>query len=359
MNDAPSPAGTSARRALRFLPAAVALVAAGLTLARYLIQGTGNVYTDVSRTFYVKDPLIGWSATRETWLWVGLEVIGLIAGIAFACLVGELLARRLQRSPPARATWGARVAVLVVAGNVVLSLLAVASLALPIAAFASGMPPAGAEAMLPDTSFAPPDVGAAGGGGEAREASLAGAISGSYHVVAGAAANLVVVQIAAGGENFDARFKPVTGSVMLDTGALEATSATLSVPSASIDAGIALRSKHAKDDLLVERYPEIAVDLAKLEAVDYAGLDEITFAATAKLRLLGDTIPLPATGSVKVLSDEERAQLGVTAQHALLVNARLEIPLTRTKLDPSDYDDPTVRVTTRLVLGLDAAPSRP
>ncbi|MCA9513389.1 MAG: YceI family protein [Myxococcales bacterium] len=360
MTDATPATATPSRRPLRYLPAGAALVAAGLTLVRYLVQGSGNVYTDVARTFYVKDELIGWSATRETWLWVGLEVIGLIVGLAFACVVGQLLAGKLRKSPPARGSWGERAAVIIVAGNVFLSVLGVATLAVPIAAFASGLPPAGAEAVLPDTAIAGPDpTSTAVRGGDPRQPTLEGAAAGTYRVVEGAEANLVVVQIAAGGETFDARFAPVTGTATLDPAELEATSAHLSVPSASIDTGIALRSQHAKEDLLTEANPAITVDIPRLDATAAAGSGEITFATKATVGLMGDSLALDAQGSVKVLAEAERKKLGLTASQALLVNAKVEIPLARTKLDPSDFDQPTVRVTARFVLQLDEKGGEP
>src|SRR5690242_18942060 len=64
---------------LAAIPTAIAIALAAL---RWLIQGSGNVYTTLAKRFYVPDPDLGWRVSGEHPIWLGLEVIGVMAGIA-------------------------------------------------------------------------------------------------------------------------------------------------------------------------------------------------------------------------------------------------------------------------------------
>ena len=58
---------------------ALALVAGGV---RWALQGSGNLYTATSKRFYVPDPDFGWREAAGKPLWLGLEVLAVIAAIA-------------------------------------------------------------------------------------------------------------------------------------------------------------------------------------------------------------------------------------------------------------------------------------
>src|SRR5690606_24111627 len=106
------------------IPAAVALAAA---VTRWLVQGSGNVYTATTKRFYVPDPDLGWRVAAGGPFWIGLELIALLGAVAVAIAIGGLVVRRWERRRGAM-TWAR-------AG---LWLVGAVTLAAPAWAFASG-----------------------------------------------------------------------------------------------------------------------------------------------------------------------------------------------------------------------------
>ncbi|MBZ0236635.1 MAG: hypothetical protein K8M05_30185, partial [Deltaproteobacteria bacterium] len=76
------------------VPAAVAL---GAAVTRWLVQGSGNVYTATTKRFYVPDPDLGWRVAAGGPFWIGLELVALIGAVAVAVAAGAVLVRRWER----------------------------------------------------------------------------------------------------------------------------------------------------------------------------------------------------------------------------------------------------------------------
>jgi len=331
-------------RLIRWAPA-VALASALALGLRYLIQGTGNVYTDTGRRFWVEDPLIGWTMTEETWFWVGLELLAVITAVAIGAAVAGLLAKRsLDRAAAGRLKPGLARVTVVAAG--LGAILCVLTPVVPIVAFASGTPPEGAQALLPQAGER--------GDGDDHEAlgsgpALPGVASGAY-AVAPHRANLVVAQIAAGGETFDARFAPVEGEAHIDVDDLSTARARLSVEVASIDTGIPLRSTHARRDLAADEHPRITLAVDSLADLRRVGPGEIRFSAQGRVTLMGQELELPISGSIRALDAEEAASLDLDEAGVILVNANTTIPLHATPLVADDFDRDVIDLTARFVL---------
>ena len=329
-------------------PFAVAAASAAGVGLRYALQGTGNVYTNTARAFYFTDPILGWSPTRERWVWLGLDALGVVVAIALgtvavAWLAGALARRhRAGRLAPG---WASAAVLAFWIG----ACLCVATPTVPILAFASGFPPAGAEANLP-TAAPRPIAPATAPGAPDGPVAWADLPAGDYAVLQHADANGLVAQIAAGEETFDARFGPLTGTITLDPTDLGRAHGSVSAPAASIDTGIALRSKHARDDLKPETYPTLALTVARLSQVTADGAHLVRFEGTGTFGVMGTSLDLPLTGTVKRLDDAARAQLSVTNAVALLVQARLEVPLARTPLGTDDFDKDTIVVSAQFIL---------
>ena len=62
---------------------AVALAAGGV---RWLLQGSGNLYTATTKRFYTPDPDLGWRVAKGGPLWLGLEVLAILAAVTVGTL---------------------------------------------------------------------------------------------------------------------------------------------------------------------------------------------------------------------------------------------------------------------------------
>ncbi|HWU88595.1 MAG TPA: hypothetical protein VN253_15100, partial [Kofleriaceae bacterium] len=111
-----------------FAPIALALVALIAALARWGLQGSRNVWTLLARKCWIADPDVGWAISDRHPIWLGLEAIGIVAGIAAGLAVGGWIIRRRERKT------GERANILRAAAWVA----AAVALAVPIAAFATG-----------------------------------------------------------------------------------------------------------------------------------------------------------------------------------------------------------------------------
>ena len=57
---------------------ALPVIALAAGFARWLIQGSGNLYTATSRRYYLPDELLGWRVVHDGPVWLGLEVLGAV-----------------------------------------------------------------------------------------------------------------------------------------------------------------------------------------------------------------------------------------------------------------------------------------
>lgn len=232
----------------RFAPVAVAAAALVAALTRWWLQGSGNVYTAVTKRFYVPDPDLGWRVSAQHPIWLGLDACALTAVVVLAVAV---IARRWRRL-----AW----------------IIAAATVVLPVAAFASGPGPLHGRDTLPPTAAVLVESGI--------EGALA-APAGRYVVVPHAGTS-VTAKLSAGGEAFDARFEhDITGTWRGDPAALaHPMRAEISVAAAAVDTGVGERTKHAREGYLrAAEFPRITVTLAGVAAVRQVDASEVAFRA--------------------------------------------------------------------------------
>ncbi|CAN5906093.1 hypothetical protein BH11MYX2_BH11MYX2_35270 [soil metagenome] len=321
-------------RPSRGLLAPIAIVLASLiaSLVRWYIQGSFNIYTALSKRFYVPDPDLGWRISTQHPIWLGLEVCAVLIAIAVALAIGAVIITR-REARTGRAT------VLRAASWV----LAIASLAVPTAAFVSGPGALHGRDTLPPTSAVQFEDGIDG--------SL-NAPSGAYTVVPHQGTS-VTAHLSAGGETFDARFGDITGSWTGDPHALStAMHAEISVAAASVDTGIGERSKHAREGYLhADTFPRISVAIDKAAAVRSSGPHAVAFRAPATVSLLGKTHIVDVTGNVTKLDAAALARQGLTGD-VLLVQADLTLSIKTTALAPDagDVDGDRLPLHVSLVL---------
>jgi polyisoprenoid-binding protein YceI len=321
----------------------LALIGGG---ARWLAQGSGNVYTATSRRYYVPDPDLGWRLVSEGPLWLGLEMLALIAALGAAVAFAAWLIRRRERG--LGRTW--------VPARLALWVTAALPLALPIAAFATGLGPGDARDRLPLAAGEQARVAPAGISG-----ALAGAPAGRYRVVPHEG-SAITARVQAGGETFDTRFAGnVRGHAEFDPAHLSDRArpleARIRVDAASVDTGITTRSKHAREYLKVEEFPEIGFELNKLLAAQQGTTaDEIEFWARGRLAMMGRDHEVIVIGSLRVPDLAARQRLGVDGD-ILLVSADLAIALAETALagDAGDFDNSEIPIHVSLVLAREAA----
>jgi len=317
---------------------------------RWLIQGGDVVYTDIARPFWVADPLQGWVETADRWVWLGLEGLGAVLGVVLGTLTMLFLARKVGNATVKKVATGA---------SRLGAVVAMAAPVLPAWAFVSGMPPAGAERLLPLNVDTAPVARA----GEAKPEGVSGFVvpSGTWQV-ADSKANLLAARVTAGGETFDGKFGPISGEVVLMAERLGESKATFSVPSASVDTGVELRNTHAQDYLDAESHKTISLVIAKLDSVT-VGANEASraFSTEGELTIMGKALKLPVTGTLVLLTAAERTELGVTATEAILVNASFVLPVLKTPLDRKNFDVDELPLTVRLVIAptAGAAPAVP
>lgn len=320
----------------------VPLVALAAGAARWLLQGSGNIYTSLSRRYYLPDPDLGWRVVDDGPLWLGLELLAGMALAALAVAAGAWLIRRRERAagPP----WsGPRLGLWVVAA---LPLVA------PLWAFATGLAPDGARDRLPMSASEAPRVAPAGIRG-----TLAGARAGTYRV-ASVEGSAITARIAAGGETFDTRFAGgLRGFVTLDPGDLrKPVIAEVGVDAASVDTGITTRSKHAREYLKAGQFPRIELALDELLAAQQGqGPGEVEFWARVRVTLMGDHHDIPVTGRVRVLDEAGRERLGLGADVLVLSgDFLLDIEETPLAPDAGDFDSTKIPINASLILALEA-----
>jgi hypothetical protein len=317
-----------------FAPVAVALAALIASLVRWWVQGSGNVYTALDKRFYVPDPDLGWRISVQHPIWLGLEVCAIIAGIVGGLAIGGWMIKRLEARRRTRIT-GLRIAAWSVA---------IVSLAVPIAAFASGPGPVGGVDLLPGARAVAFVEGMAG--------SL-DAPAGRYEVVAHPG-TAITAHLSAGREAFDARFTgDVRGFWQGDPRDLaQPMTAEISVAAASIDTGVGERSKHARDAyLLAERYPRIELVLDRLIAAHQVDPSTIAFRARATVALIGKRHAVELAGTLKRPDATALGRLGISGT-VLVAQAELSLVIKETALAPDagDFDGDRIPIHVSLVL---------
>jgi polyisoprenoid-binding protein YceI len=315
------------------IPPVLALAA---SVARWLLQGSNNLYTTSGKRFYLPDPDLGWRIAAESPVWLGLDIIAALAG--FTAAQGAVAWFVRQREQTQGKTW--------TGGRRGLWGLSLVTLAVPILAFASGTRPEGAREALPAGV-----IGPAPGG---FEGSLAGLPAGTYEVVPGSQSS-ITARIKAGGEEFDATFAGnLAGTVLFDPGNLDApVSARVRVDAASIDTGTDMRSEHAasEDYLDAAKYPEIALEIVRLTSTRQgASASEIVFWADGALTLMGKRIEVPVQGTVKALDEAGRQRIGST-KPAIVVTAELTLVLAESPLSPKDFNRDRIPIRAMLIMG--------
>ncbi len=326
---------------LKFWPVLLPLAAAALAVARWWAQGSGNLYSDPAKRFYVPHEDLGWRLISDGPLWLGLDAVAAIIGVAGVVAVAIWLLRRLEqrrgRSFAARA---------------VVWLVAAVPLAVPSVALFSGSRPSGGRDLLPQSELT------VASGIDAR---LPG-VAGRYHLLDHPTVALVA-RISAGGETFEARFASrIAGYFSGDPSDLEQPmSARFTASAGAVDTGIELRSRHAREYLQTETYPEVVLNLDRLEGAEQVSAAELAFEAHGTLGFMGGAQPVQMQGTLRYLDAAARARLGINVKHALLLKATFTLDLEQTpiKADLGDFDSALIPVQARLLLGLQTTVESP
>jgi polyisoprenoid-binding protein YceI len=312
-----------------FAPAALAALALVAAVARWWVQGSGNLYTALAKRFYVPDPDLGWRVSTQHPVWLGLELCAVLAAIIVALVIGGFLIRRRGRAMGLRvAAWA----------------IAVTTLVVPIAAFASGPGPLHGRDTLPPAAAVLVEDGI--------EGSL-DAPAGRYDVVAHPGTS-ITAKLSAGGEAFEARFDHgVTGSWQGDPHDLgKPMHAQVAAAAAAVDTGIGERTKHAREGYLeADKFPQITVAIDRVVAVRASKPGEIAFRAPATVGLMGKTHAVDVTGSLAKPDAQALARLGL-AGDVLLVQADFTLAIHETALAPDagDFDGDRLPIHVSLVL---------
>jgi polyisoprenoid-binding protein YceI len=316
-----------------FLHVAPPTAALALGALRWSMQGSGNRYTATSKRFYVPDLDLGWRIADTSRLWLGLEVLAILAAVALGFVAVALFVRWRERKT------GAPMRRLRVLGWI----LAALPLAIPLYAFATGGRPDGAVDALPKGVAAAPDHGVDG--------KLA-APAGTY-TIAPVDGSAISAHLEAGGESFDARFAgDLHGTLAIDPRDLaQPMRAQVSAVAASVDTGIALRSAHARDEYLhVDKFPAIGFDLVRLIAAKQDGPAQLAFKADGVVHLMGKDHPVTVDGTLRAVDDAAAARLGVKPP-ALIATADFVLHIKDTALaaDAGDFDRDEVPVHVSLI----------
>ncbi|ACY12974.1 YceI family protein [Haliangium ochraceum] len=318
---------------------APALLAVLASLARWLQQGSGNLYTALDKRFYIPDPVVGWRITEDSPLWLGVDVVGMLTAYTVTLVVVARFVGQRERqngatwSPGRNALWG----------------IAAIPLIVPVWAFASGGVPEGAREALPPGVIGPPPGG--------FEGTLAGLPAGRYEIVSGAE-SAVTAHLKAGGEEFDARFAGgLSGTLQFDPSNLEAPlNIEVRVDASSVDTGVSMRSKHAasEDFLDAAKHPELRFSTAALSSSRQGDSpSQLVFWTDGTVTIMGKELSVPVQGTVSVLDEQARERVGADAP-GLVVTADFPLDLAETPLPAEEFDE--TRATLRAVLILTHRP---
>ena len=316
-----------------FAPVVLPLAALIAALVRWWSQGSNNLYTAVSKRFYIPDPDLGWRISDHHPVWVGLEICAVIAAIAAGLVVAGWIIRRRE------ATRGERASVLRAATWLVGAL----PLIVPIAAFATGGAPAGALDTLPASTIQGIESGITG---------IIDAPAGRYEVVAHQGTS-VTAKVSAGHETFDARLSGVKGSWQGDPHDFtKPTGGKVSADATTVDTGIDERSSHAREAYIhADKYPAVTVELDRVIAASQDGPNAIKFKAHGSLGFVGKTHSVEIVGTMRKPDAAALARLNLTGD-VLLVKAEFPITIKETALagDAKDFDGEQIPIQVSLVL---------
>jgi YceI-like protein len=331
-----SPGGSGYARHVKSPLAPIALPIAALVaaLARWQVQGSGNLYTALSKRFYIPDPDLGWRISERHPIWLGLEVCAIIAAIAAGLGAASWVIRRRE------AKLGHRATVLRAASWIV----AAVPLLVPVAAFASGTGPANGLDSLPASTIRGIEAGITG---------ILDAPAGRYEVVEHPG-TAITAHLSAGHEDFDARFGGgIHGGWEGDPHDLtKPLTAEVSALAASIDTDVDERSKHAREAYLyADKYPRISVTLDRLIAASQTGANTVAFRAHGTLGLIGKTHPIEVTGTLKKPDAAALTRLGLSGE-ILLVQADFAVVIKETALasDAKTFDGDRIPIQVSLVM---------
>ena len=293
---------------LVFLP----FVAGMGILTRWFLQGSYNLYTSINKRLYIKDPDLGWRVVEGP-VWLGLDSLLITAASAIVVLVGAWWARKILSSkyrPLLR---------------VLLWVAAILPVGIPAWAFVTGLGPSNAVDALPQQSNSIVPIGVDG--------SLPNLPAGRYDVVDHPQVN-ITAQLTAGGEVFEARFSGASGYWQGNPGSLtEPIEANILFESASVDTGIRLRSKHAREELKVHEYPQISFALTRILGVAQREQNAIGFVADGVVHLMGGKHRAKVSGVVRRVTQQTRARFTELADRpAFIVNANFLILIDQTAI---------------------------
>jgi hypothetical protein len=320
-----------------YLAALLPIVALLAGLLRWLLQGSGNLYTATAHRYYVADPDLGWRVVDNGPPWLGLEILAVIAGVAVGLVAAAWLLRRLERRRGAPLGWV----------RIALWIAAALPLAVPAWAFAGGFAPDGAREQLPAGLAQAPTSGIDG--------SLPGLAAGTYRVVPHSGTS-ITARLSAGGEAFEARFAGgIEGSWRGDPADLsQPMTAEISAATDKVDTGIALRNKHAREEYLkAGEHPRIGFRLSRLVAASRTSDGAVAFRGEGVVSLMGREHPVAITGTLRAPDTAGRQRLGLDpAAPTLVATAAFELHLHETALaaDAGDFDGDLIPISASLVL---------
>jgi hypothetical protein len=290
--------------------------AAGLALVsvRWIFQGSGNLYSDFDKQLYVPDPDLAWRLTDGGPIWLGLDAIGFAIAIGFALVVGERLLRGRDTSLSSLLSKGVRAAALV-------------PFFLGLVAFATGQRPVGARDVLPTGELATISTGT-------FDASLRSVPAGGYQVIEHAGTHITAT-LEAGGERFEARFTGAPKGVLRfdPTDLRQPMSANISFASASVDTGIDLRSKHAREELRSEDFPRIGFRLEKILGVEQESETSLAFAAQGIIELMGREHIVDVQGVIREPDPDGLRRLGLDGENAVVIQAQTQLLFSEIAVD--------------------------
>ncbi len=298
-----------------------ALLGSLLAFVRWFQQGSGNIYSRLHDRYYQPNESGQWDFVSDGAPWLGLDAVGGLFALTVGIVVAGWIAKNRNRNGLGRALW----------------IPSVAALLLPIWVFSQGLRPA-------DAVDSPPEISTS-----SKLAGLVGHLKappGKYKIVSNVGGELVAT-LKAGGETFDARFADeITGYWNGDLSDFsKPMSAEFEISSSSVDTGVGLRNKHAREKLKSEKYPRITFKLERLVASKQIDKNTVEFAASGAISLMGISKTTELTGTVALAIPGKE-------QPTLWVNAKLEYSLESTPLAEGDtFNEQVVPIRVRLPLG--------
>jgi len=308
-----------------------AAAAAALSGFRWLQQGSGNIYTDANRSFYVPDPDLGWRIAPDGPPWLGLDAIALLVGVSLMVLAVAWVGKR-------NGLWAKKPRAVVS-----LWLASISTFVIPVWALQGGGRPQGAVDRPPGSLVATPvDAGE----GVVGRLSLA---AGTY-IAQPVEETSVVATLTAGGETFEARFPTLARGVFRGDPAdlTQPMSARVEFLADSVKTGIDLRDKHAREKLLVESHPTLTFELVSVLAVRLDKPGSLSLRASGRVALAGreHTVDVQARVSAATKEVAERFKL---VGDAFVVDAEMSLDLTQTVIgNDGTFDQNRVPIRTRL-----------